>query len=317
MDDAVLAVDGGGTRTRAVIVGSDGHVLEHRLSGGSNAYDKADWAETLTGLLQRVDRYRLRAATIGLAGYCAERPSSHMQEKVILDALGPDVRIGMCSDVEIACVGAFLGGPGILALAGTGSVIWADDHRHAPLRIGGWGYMLGDEGSGYWIGCMAMRRVVQYIDTRHAPDADFATRLLQALDLPTDPDRAGEALLEWQRVQPHPRSAIAALAHVLDRLANDGSADARSILVDAAQYLSAQVRVARDRLQVVLPWSYGGSVFHSRIVMDQMTQLLGERPHIPQLPPIGGGIIRAAARAGWNMDAAWLNRLDADLAHKY
>ncbi|WEQ51683.1 BadF/BadG/BcrA/BcrD ATPase family protein [Komagataeibacter oboediens] len=314
MTDAVLAVDGGGTHTRAMIVGPDGHVIEHRLADGCNAYDKADWADTLTGLLRGLNSYRLRAATIGLAGYCAQRPSSRMQEDAVRNALGPDVMISMRPDVDIACAGAFVGAPGILALAGTGSVIWADDCRHPPLRIGGWGYMLGDEGSGYWIGRMALHRVARYLDARHADDADFATRLLRAMDLPSDPDRAGEALLEWQRVQPHARSAIAALARVLDRLAHDGSADARSILLDAARCLAAQVTVARTRLGQALPWSYAGSVFHSRIVMDGMTHLLGEGPQVPRLPPIGGALMQAAMCADWPVDATWLDRLGTEIA---
>ncbi|PYD75301.1 N-acetylglucosamine kinase [Novacetimonas pomaceti] len=309
MNDAILAVDGGGTRTRAVVVARDGHVIERRHAGGSNPYDKADWAETLRGLLHGIGSRPLRAATVGLAGYSALRPSSRMQEEVIRQALGPDITIMMCPDVEIACIGAFADGPGILALAGTGSVIWADDHQNPPLRIGGWGFMLGDEGSGYWIGRIALGRVVHFIDTRHPGEAAFARSILQALDLPADPDIAGEALLEWQRVQAHPRSAIASLAHVVDRLADEGCVEATRILVRAARFLSSQVRTARTRLQRPLPWSHSGSVFHSRTVVETVTRFLDEAPQPPQFSAIGGGAMRAARLAGWDIDPSWLARL--------
>ena len=315
MDDAILAVDGGGTRTRAVVVARDGHVLMRRHAGGSNPYDKIDWAETLTDLLRDISPVPLRTATIGLAGYSAQRPSSRMQEEVIRAALGPDVAIMMCSDVEIACIGAFADGPGILALAGTGSVIWADDRHHPPLRIGGWGYMLGDEGSGYWIGCVALGRVVHFLDTRHPDEAAFATRILGALGLPVDPEVAGEALLEWQRVQDHPRSAIAALAHEVDRLADDGCAEAVHILRRAAGFLSSQVLPARERLGRSLPWSHGGSVFLSRTVIETVSHHVGEAPLAPRFSAIGGGAMRAARLAGWDVDGPWLERLHAGLLH--
>lgn len=313
MDDAILAVDGGGTRTRAVVVARDGHVLVQRHTGGSNPYDKVDWAETLTHLLRDISPVPLRTAMIGLAGYSAQRPSSRMQEEVIRTALGPAVAITMCSDVEIACIGAFADGPGILALAGTGSVIWADDRRNPPLRIGGWGYMLGDEGSGYWIGSVALGRVVHFLDTRHREEAAFATRILEALGLPIDPDAAGEALLEWQRVQDHPRSAIAALAHEVNRLADGGSAEAVQILRQAAGFLSSQVMTARERLGQPLPWSHSGSVFLSRTVIDTVSHQVGEAPQAPQFSALGGGAMRAARLAGWDVDGPWLARLRAGL----
>ncbi|POF63940.1 N-acetylglucosamine kinase [Novacetimonas maltaceti] len=313
-DEAILAVDGGGTRTRAVVVAPDGRVLERRHAGGSNPYDKADWAQTLTDLLHDVSPVPLRAATIGLAGYSALRPSSRIQDEVIRDALGPDVGIVMCSDVEIACIGAFADGPGILALAGTGSVIWAEDRRHPPLRIGGWGFMLGDQGSGYWIGCEALGKVVHYLDTRHPDGAAFANLILRALGLPVDPELAGEALLEWQRVQDHPRSAIAALAHEVNRLADEGCVDAVEILERAAGFLAAQVQTARARLGQPLPWSHSGSVFLSRTVIGTVTRLVGEAPCAPRFSAIGGGAMRAARLAGWKVDAAWLERLRTGLS---
>lgn len=135
-DPTILALDGGGTYTRAVIITREGHVSARAEGPGCNPFDRPDWAECLRTLLERLPHHSLRAAGLGMAGYDAERPSCTAQDNLVRAALGPDVALCLENDVETAHRGAFADGPGIFILAGTGSVVMARATDGRPARAG-------------------------------------------------------------------------------------------------------------------------------------------------------------------------------------
>lgn len=328
---SILALDGGGTYTRALIITREGQITAHAEGPGCNPFDRPDWADSLRALLERLPRHGLIAAGLGMAGYDAERPSCMAQENLVRAILGPDVALCLENDVETAHRGAFAGGPGLFLLAGTGSVVMARTAEGRSARAGGWGWLLGDEGSGYWLGRKALRHAAHCLDTPHAPDPTFAHALLHRLGLPlpdsiltlapptiaaiTTRPEAANALREWLRTRAHPRSAIAELAVFVAQQAETGSPTAMALLRRAAEHLAAQAQATTDQLDetTALHWSYGGSVMRSPFLRNALTTLLERAPHPPRLPPLGGAALSAARLAGWPCEPDWISTLAHNL----
>lgn len=304
---AILAVDGGGTKTLAVRVGPDATVQAMQITKGCNPFDQPDWQNILTNLVTPLAS-GLQAAAFGIAGYGENRETGRLL-RAHVHQLCPATPLSLTNDVDMACIGAFAGEAGVLLLSGTGSMAWASDGAGQTARVGGWGPVFGDEGSAYWIGRKALQRVCQAMDGR-APEAkDFARQICATMHWSDKNPAALDALLGWYNQQERPRPAVAHCARLIDEMAETGCPEARALITQAAQHLATLVQTARARFsEHTLPWSYAGSVFKSRLLRDTLTDLCGT-PQPPRLPPVGGGIVQAARLAGWPIDAAWIARL--------
>ena len=293
----VLGLDGGGSKTALAFANQAGEVAGPFVAPGINPFDQPAWERGLTAILQAHPAPGpLSAATLGLPGY-GESPEVSARQLALSRMLVETPYV--MNDVEAAFVGAFTGRPGVLLLAGTGSMAWGSDGQR-QVRTGGWGEGFGDEGSAYWIGREALSRAAQALDGRR-PDPAFADGLLRPL-FGHLPDQA--ALLGWYHSLPHVRSGVAALARTVDTLADDGQATALALLDGAARQLARHVTGARFRLQDDhLPWSHAGSVLSSRTVIRRLETLLGP-PLPPVLPPLGGALFHAAEQAGFAPDPA-------------
>jgi N-acetylglucosamine kinase len=127
-------------------------------------------------------------------------------------------------------------------------------------------------------------------------------------------DGKAVTLLRWHQTRTHLRSEVAALARIVDALAERGESVAMGLMRRAADQLCLHVDAARRRIgEADSAWSHAGSVFASATIRQAMTARLGP-PTPPALPPIGGALWRAARLAGWNPDSAWIARLAAALA---
>jgi N-acetylglucosamine kinase-like BadF-type ATPase len=169
--DLVLGVDGGGTMTRAIITNSAHQVLGEGIAGPSNplrvgvssaaaavreAFDKACDAA-------RVQRSEIVAAEIGLAG--VRRADVRVSMYNALKMLGIS-ELEVVTDADIALFGATKGEPGLVIIAGTGSICCGRNARGKRVCAGGWGPLVGDEGSGSWIARQALRAVARASDGR-------------------------------------------------------------------------------------------------------------------------------------------------------
>jgi glucosamine kinase len=159
-----LGIDGGGSRCRARIRNSEGHALGEATGGASNIYQDLEGAmETIVATATEAARQaglntRELNAGMGLAGIV----TSVGAEKIEAAAL-PFASVTADNDAYAACVGAFSGGDGGIVIAGTGSIGLAlvGGARH---MVGGWGFQLGDHGSGAWVGHHAVRRAALALD---------------------------------------------------------------------------------------------------------------------------------------------------------
>ncbi len=173
----LIGIDGGGTKTHGIITNFDGEILAEIIGGSANfqMLGVEPVAKALVELIYKLaDKAcckisNIEVAVIGLTGAGREKD----REKIFNGLIGyakkenlslPELVIE--TDARIALEGAFIGKPGIILIAGTGSVMFAKDIEGKIHRVGGWGRFIGDEGSAFVIGREALRAVAKYIDGR-------------------------------------------------------------------------------------------------------------------------------------------------------
>lgn len=174
----------------------------------------------------------------------------------------------LLSDEEIALQAAFDSGPGIFVSAGTGSVVVGRCRNGTRMRAGGWGPMLGDEGSGYWIGLEAIRTALRGRD-RGVPGC-LLRAIAQHWRLP---DTAALIGLANQR----PRPDFATLAPVVSACAAKGDLLARSVLERAGRELAAQVEIVLAKMMATgCPALDGGRVAFAGSILTEIPAVLAE-----------------------------------------
>jgi N-acetylglucosamine kinase-like BadF-type ATPase len=168
---SVVGVDGGGTKTQAVIMDVDQRVIGEGRAGPSNplrvgiasAAGSVREAVDKACAMAKVRRSDLVAAEIGLAGAGRKELRARMREA--LATLGiADIEV--VTDADIALYGATDGAPGIVVIAGTGSICCGINARGKRFIAGGWGPIAGDEGGGAWIARRALRAIAHAADGR-------------------------------------------------------------------------------------------------------------------------------------------------------
>ncbi|MCB2200957.1 hypothetical protein KQI63_16245 [bacterium] len=159
----VIAIDAGATATKGVLLGRDGrHAATVEGAGynlrGSNILKFRDIVVTMIrDLFREADLmgHLPNAIALGVAGAGSEDDRKMIRE--VLEARFPNVMILVHHDAFIAHYGAFRGEPGVLVTSGTGSIAFGKNEAGEEARAGGWGWMLGDEGSGWWVGRECVR----------------------------------------------------------------------------------------------------------------------------------------------------------------
>ena len=295
-----LGIDGGGSRLRITITDADLRPLASIESGPANpsaiGHDNARSLirHEIAGAMRqaRLQPHEIAAAAIGIAG------ASHLHsEDWLLETVQPalpDTLIVPSSDLEIALVGALGQRQGILLLAGTGSAVYGVAPGGQRLQIGGWGYLLGDEGSGYWIGSQLLRHIIGRHDRGASCRDEALTRAcLDALGL-TEP----RELIAWlYRSKEAPAPRVARLAELV--VDADGSEWATTCVESAAEQLTRQVDLMRSRLDYEsAPIAFAGGLLDKDNTLSQrVTQRLGlpRRPMARHSPVIGAALLAAMA----------------------
>ena len=179
---AYIGVDGGGTRSRALVGDREGRELGG-ATGGPALVDPVTplgAARAVTAVVRAAARHArvdlpARALWAGLAGAGHEPARRAVEDELREHGLARRVAVG--TDVEAAHADAFGEAPGVLLVAGTGSVVRAVDPRGEVVTVGGWGALLGDEGGGHGIGLDGIRAVLRSADGRE-PETDLTAALL-------------------------------------------------------------------------------------------------------------------------------------------
>lgn len=245
----VLGIDGGGTRTRAVIVDDAGRLHAAAEGGSINLDDhpRERVEAELRSLLGRLASEAGRdgpwdAAFLAVGGALTDEDRGAVRSVAAAAGAAAAEAIGVHHDAYGALAGGLAGEAGMLVVAGTGSICFgrAADGREA--RCGNWGPLLGDEGSGHWLGREALRAVVRAQDGRE-PATALTSVALAWLGL-GHPDE----LLRRMHVDGPSRAEIAAFAPELLRIAREGDRVARNVLARGCHELAQCVRIVCDGL---------------------------------------------------------------------
>ena len=310
-----LGIDGGGTKTRCLLA-DETTVLAKAMTGGSNIVrlGEARAREALHTAIRQVCAAaqippdQIHAICIGAAG--AARPEIAAKIHNILAELAPETaetKIEVVGDTVIALEAAFGMGPGVIAIAGTGSIVYGRDAGGRIARAGGWGFAVSDEGSGHWIG----RRAISAILSAH--DQGLETTL-SAMVLHAWKLNSLDELVQQANSIPPPD--FPRLFPIVLRAADEDDSVARSLLTDAGAKLGSLAAIVVHRLAhntpaamltgsmlpvATLPVAMTGSVFRQspdvrRVFCNTLqTSLPGIDVRQDIVNPIEGALARARA----------------------
>jgi glucosamine kinase len=320
MTTYVLGIDGGGTGTRAAILSGEGEICGVGASGPSN-YSDVGVPATRANLLEAVTEARrmanlpaepFAAAFLGLGGV-----ASHTDREIIRGLareleLAPDERVGVDHDIRIALAGGLSGRPGIVLIAGTGSSCYGRNAAGESWRSGGWGPLVADEGSGYWLGVEAIKAAVRAFDGR-APATALLPRVQARLALPTMDD-----LLHLLYVKGMSRKEIATLGPLVIEAAAEGDATALALirrgcaeLADCVLAVAERLGFAETTCELALT---GGTLRGGEMVIDPLREAVTERiPRcrviLAECPPVIGACLLALELAGGRLEPATMEAL--------
>ncbi len=254
----VLGLDGGGTRTVALVANEKGRVLGRGESGPSS-HHTAGMARAAEAVHRAVGEaledaglvpQALSAAFFALVG--ADRPMDRQVMASAIARLGLHCPVRVEHDSVAALAGATEGKPGVVVMAGAGSIAYGEDPSGNAARAGGYGPILGDEGSGYDIGRRALIAVLRAEDGR-SPATVLTERIKRRFML----DRMTDLIhLVYGSPAPLDRPEIAALAPMVVEAAREGDAIAREILRVAGRELGLAAAAVLQRLE----WEDGSPI---------------------------------------------------------
>lgn len=243
----VLGIDAGGTKTRALFADAAGRVLGSALGGGANLRTHGE-LEVEKVLHQVIEEASADAAALpdavalGIAG--SDRPADEAVLRGILRRIGFRERVVITNDARIAFVAGSADRVGLALVCGTGSIAWGRNRAGEIARSGGWGWHLGDEGSGFWIGERAIREVLRAVDGR-GPATSLDRALSEHFEI-ARPEQILYAIYDRE----FPRTRVAKFASRVEEAALAGDAVAAAILSDASAELVRAAVSVRDRLRL-------------------------------------------------------------------
>jgi N-acetylglucosamine kinase-like BadF-type ATPase len=297
----ILALGGdlGGTSTRILVVGADGREHGRSVTGGGNpttdpAGAAAALGDALRTALAEVDPTRVKTSVLGVAGGSALRtPAVATHFGSVWAAAGLTCDPGYVPDLEVAFASGTPEADGAVLVAGTGAAAGSLVDRRLTRTADGHGWLLGDDGSGFWLGREAVRATLRTLDAG-TPAGPLAASVLRELDA-VRPGRNGPRDRVIQVVNSRPGVQLSALAPLVTAAHRVGDPQAQSIVERAAAALVATLELIRDpalSTPIVLAGSLAGD---ASPVAAELRALLAAR--------FAGAVLPARNGVG---GAAWL-----------
>lgn len=253
MTKLFLGIDGGGSKTLALIADATGNIIGRGAAESSN-YQTIGRDKAFASLTQAVQAAFAQAqmppqiffaACIGMAGI--DRPADKAVMNEWANENLKNARIKFVNDAELVLAAGTPHGWGIALIAGTGSIVYGCNAAGQRARGGGWGYLLGDEGSGFKIGLRGLQAITRDHDGRDQAPL-LKSLILNHLTLASPTD-----LIKYVYRERVPTTDIAALARFVEEAANAGEAASQAILQEAATHLATTVKAVVSQLALVNP----------------------------------------------------------------
>jgi N-acetylglucosamine kinase-like BadF-type ATPase len=246
----VIGIDGGGTKTLLKIGDMTGRLLGTYEGGPCNLNSKgADFVQKMLKelILNSVEENNLqfedcRGICIGTAG--AGRETEKRIIENIIRATGYGGELIITDDAVTALYGGTGKGEGIILISGTGSICYGITSSGEKYRVGGWGHVIGDEGSAYQIAVKILNTVMKSYDGREK-DTVLTEVVLKKLQLPKV-----EALIEYVYRSGNGKNEIAALAEIISEACDKGDKAALRIASETVEELFNHVKVVVEKLKL-------------------------------------------------------------------
>ena len=298
----IIGIDGGGTKTVGILTTETGQHLAQVQSGPAN-YHVVGETQTQAVLEAVVGKLCEKAGVsrtspirfcLGMAGL--GRVADRKVIGRICDELGIREDRILTHDAHIALIGGTEKQEGVIVISGTGAIVYGIGADGREARASGWGYLLGDEGSGYDIAISGLRAVARAADGRSHP-TELTNRILNRLEL-NEPN----ALIRW--VHAASRDAIARLAEIVFDTARTADSVAERIVDDAADELVCAAGSVIGQLEFIEPFDVvlsGGNLIHQPVFADRLRHRFTEiQPEasvlLPKHEPAYGAVLLAQAK---------------------
>jgi N-acetylglucosamine kinase-like BadF-type ATPase len=270
----VIGIDAGGTKTHGLLADQTGRVVGEAMGPGANISTGGELGveKALHQVIDDVLATRdiaPAAIAIGMAG--VERPDDFSVVNAILHRIARRTRTVVVNDALIALVAGAGDGPGVVLVAGTGSIAFGRSRDNRSARAGGWGYILADEGSGYWIGRQALTGMMREFDGR-GPATSLTPVILSHLQI-SSPIEIGPRVYRGDL----PLVSIAALAPLVGQAAQSGDPLAADIITRAAEELCLAAAAVVRQLNMggeEFPCLLSGGIFGNPLLAADMSRRL-------------------------------------------
>jgi N-acetylglucosamine kinase-like BadF-type ATPase len=301
----VLGIDAGGTKTVCLLADDQGRVVAEARGGGANlqSVGELEVEKVLHTVMETAlaERGLVPAAIcLGIAG--VDRPADAEVIRGIMQRIGYKSRALVVNDALVALEAGAGDRPGVVIVAGTGSIAYGRNDAAQAARAGGWGYLLGDEGGGFWIGRAALAAVVRQFDGR-GPATRLTALVLTEMGLSSPTELVHE--IYYRDLH---RRAIASLAALVQQAADAGDAVAGQILARAGTELAAAAGSVITRLGMrgdAFPTILAGGIFRGvpSLVRDVDTRMseIAPRSSVQRLevePAVGAVRLALGAARG-------------------
>jgi len=270
--NSLIGIDAGGTKTSGILYDLEGIELRHAVTGAGNIASMGTTAiENVAKCITELnpDGEPVALLVLGMAGVTAAGKVDEVRNAIA--AQFPQIaQIKVLNDAQLGIVAALQGKDGIFVIAGTGSIVMASA-SHKFARVGGMGHILGDEGSGYWIGKQLFMRLAS--DYNRDAYSNLSKRLLVKEN--TAPEDTPKIAGKYCALT---KDEVAHYALFVTEQCQLGDEDACAILIAAGEELAAQVRLAAAKLgnSVRRVATSGSVITKNKVVRDAFLRSLPE-----------------------------------------
>jgi len=318
-DDVVIGLDGGGTRTRAVVADLGGHVLGSAERGGASIeFNDADTAqENLRGAVRAAltdaghSVHDVAAFTAGIGGIGAPGATEEAEQALDIDGLQCQPRV--VSDATVAHIGAFCGNPGIIAIAGTGSLIFGVTAEGEQIQ--NYDCVHYARAGAHDIGERAVHRIL----AGDRPDRELSDRLLESWECGSVADLREAVRNEDRFTNASSENPFDRVAPLITAAAADGDTFAADICEAAVEEVVTGVRIVGGYLDTPTDVAPAGSVLSSEYMSAELRRqvetISGYQYVDPVMKPVAGAAFDALSRVNETDDVVTERLTDYPLGH--
>ncbi|QKY71683.1 N-acetylglucosamine kinase [Lentibacillus sp. CBA3610] len=314
----VMGIDGGGTKTKAVIADMNGKVVVAHTTNSTNPNitSKHKLKNTLETLFISIEKSsgiamkNIKSVCAGVSGAGNEANKTILSD--LIESCLPDgIPVRIEADTVNALYSGTYGAPGIVQISGTGSITYGINRQLKHERAGGWGYLFGDEGSGYDIGRQGIISALKSADGR-GPETVMLSMIYSHFDV-----NDAQSLIQNVYSSTTPKNKISPIAEIVFEAYKQHDPSAQAILHQAAKEMAISIETVYEKLfqsgeetEVVLC----GGVFSEKDILPELIKRelnhdIATDVTLPEMPPVGGSVIGAYLMENSELDETVINNI--------